>query len=61
MAPSRAPESQSRACYVASHLILIVEQYRNTTAVLPPGERIFILFEKIRFTSQKLNFLIFVF
>jgi hypothetical protein len=30
--------------------------YRNTIAGLPPGERIFIFFEKIRFASQKQNF-----
>jgi hypothetical protein len=30
--------------------------YRNTIASSPPGERIFIFFEKIRFASQKLNF-----
>jgi hypothetical protein len=30
--------------------------YCNTIAGSPPGERIFIYFEKIRFTSQNLNF-----
>ena len=35
--------------------------YRNSIAGSPHGEQIFIYFEKIRFASQKLNFLIFVF
>jgi hypothetical protein len=30
--------------------------YRNTIAGSPPGERIFIFLEKIRFAFQKLNF-----
>jgi hypothetical protein len=36
-----------------------IVEYRNTIAGSPPGERIFIVFEKIRFASQKLNFSIF--
>ena len=35
--------------------------YRNIIAGSPPGKRIYIFFEKIRFASQKLNFSIFVF
>jgi hypothetical protein len=31
-------------------------RYRNTIACLPPGEQIFVFFEKIRFAYQKLNF-----
>jgi hypothetical protein len=34
----------------------VIHVYRNTIAGSPPGERIFIFFEKIRFASQKLNF-----
>jgi hypothetical protein len=30
-----------------------LNMYRNTIAGSPPGERIFIYFEKIRFASQK--------
>ena len=34
--------------------------YRKTIACLPPGEQIYIFFEKIRFASQKLNFINFL-
>ena len=39
---------------------VIALRYRNTTVGLPHGERIFTL-KKKKFTSQKLNFSIFVF
>ena len=37
------------------------DSYRNTIAGLSSGEQIFIYFEKIRFTSQKIEFLNFCF
>jgi hypothetical protein len=37
------------------------KRYRNTIAGSPPSERIFIYFEKIRFTSQKHKFSQFLF
>jgi hypothetical protein len=43
------------------NLTMVDLLYRNTIAGSPPGERIFIFFEKIRFASQKLNFSIFHF
>ena len=38
-----------------------MSNYGNTIAGSPLDKRIFIYFEKIRFASQKLNFLIFIF
>jgi hypothetical protein len=38
---------------------LLEGAYRNTIAGSPPGERIFIYFEKIRFASQELILSIF--
>jgi len=46
------PSFQLQSC-APRQLLKAKEYYRNTIAGLPPSERIFIFFEKIRFASQK--------
>jgi hypothetical protein len=51
--------SEARSCG-REGIIVYEHTYRNTIAGSPPGKRIFVFFEKIRFASQKLNFSIFL-